>query len=86
MNRIVGLLHSNLGQSLAVVTVISDGHSLLLRDWVLDGVRMRACLAVAAAAWHEAEAEFTKAAGIASVHVSVGAEGNGCTGECLLLL
>ena len=53
---------------------------------MLDGVRMRACLAVAAAAWHEAEAEFTKAAGIASVHVSVGAEGNGCTGECLLLL
>ena len=44
---------------------------MLLRDWVLDGVRMHACLALAAAAWHEAEAEFTKAAGMARVHVSM---------------
>lgn len=71
MNRFVGLLHSNLGRSFAVVTVISDGHSMLLRDWVLGGLGMHACLAVAAATWREAEAEFTKAAGIARVHVSM---------------
>ena len=53
---------------------------------MLDGVRMHARLAVAAAAWCEAEAEFTEAAGAARVHVSVGAEGNGCTGDRLLLL